>query len=628
MSKNKDKITYRRMASKTIQGLKILYKNSPHMVISTIVNSVWTALNPYIGIYMSALIITELSGNRDRDRLIMLVLVTLALAAAVALISAFLNKYKNTYGSGMANYNRGMGNYIKKQLNMDFADADNQKTKDTYSTIYQYNNSAGWGLVYLLSWIEDLIRGIFTIIGGVALTLTLFTTKVPAGSSLSFLNNPICIILVIVVMLGVTFLAPYFGNRASSYWSKHIGDHNLANRLFGFHGWLGSDEKYYLDVRMYNQHKMSEKYNCDKTETFASKGLFARFARGPMGAFAALGDGIMTMFSGFAYVYVCLKALGGAFGIGYVTQYVAAITSVSGGLSQTLVTLGQLKANTPFLEMSLEYLDIPHSMYKGSLTVEKRLDRDYEIEFRDVSFKYPGSDNYALRHVNVKFRVGERLAVVGENGSGKTTFILLLCRLYDPTEGEILLNGINITKYNYREYLDVFSVVFQDFKLPAFKLGEVVASSMTYDGDKATDCLVKTGFGDRLKELPSGLETTLYTEVDQNGVNVSGGEAQKIALARALYKDSPFIVLDEPTAALDPMAEAEIYSKFNDIVGDKTAIYISHRLSSCRFCDEIAVFDHGSIVQKGSHDELIEQTGKYSELWNAQAQYYTEEQQA
>ncbi|MCD7846927.1 MAG: ABC transporter ATP-binding protein/permease [Oscillospiraceae bacterium] len=627
MSKNKDKITYRRMASKTIQGIKILYKNSPHMVISTVVNSVWTALSPYIGIYMSALIITELSGNRDRDRLTMLVLVTLALAAAVALISGFLNKYKNTYG-GMANFFRGMGNYTKKQLDMDFADADSQKTKDTYSTITQNVNSAGWGLVHhLLSWVEDLIKGVFTIIGGVALTVTLFTTRVPDGSSLAFLNNPICIILVVAVMIGVTLLAPMCSNKASSYWSKYIGDHNLANRLAAFHSFLGTEEKYSLDVRMYNQHKMSEKYNCDKTGIFMSDGMFAHFARRGMGAFSALGSGIATMFSGLAYVYVCLKALGGAFGIGYVTQYVAAITSVSGGLTQTLSILGQLKANTPFLEMSLEYLDIPHSMYKGSLTVEKRLDRDYEIEFRDVSFKYPGSDNYALRHVNVKFRVGERLAVVGENGSGKTTFILLLCRLYDPTEGEILLNGINITKYNYREYLDVFSVVFQDFKLPAFKLGEVVASSMTYDKDKATDCLVKTGFGDRLREFPSGLETTLYTEVDQNGVNVSGGEAQKIALARALYKDSPFIVLDEPTAALDPMAEAEIYSKFNDIVGDKTAIYISHRLSSCRFCDEIAVFDHGSIVQKGSHDELIEQNGKYSELWNAQAQYYTKEEQ-
>ncbi|MCD7785637.1 MAG: hypothetical protein LUH18_08740 [Oscillospiraceae bacterium] len=216
MSKNKDKITYRRMASKTIQGIKILYKNSPHLVISTILGSIWTALNPYIGIYMSALIITELSGNRNRDRLTMLVLVTLALAAAVALISGLLNKYKNTYG-GMANFFRGMGNYTKKQLDMDFADADSQNIKDAYSNITQNVNSGGWGLVYLLSWVEDLIKGVFTIIGGVALTVTLFTTRVPDGSSLAFLNNPICIILVVAVMIGVTLLAPMCSNKASSY---------------------------------------------------------------------------------------------------------------------------------------------------------------------------------------------------------------------------------------------------------------------------------------------------------------------------------------------------------------------------------------------------------------------------
>ena len=257
------------------------------------------------------------------------------------------------------------------------------------------------------------------------------------------------------------------------------------------------------------------------------------------------------------------------------------------------------------------------------MTVEKRMDRDYEIEFRHVSFRYPGSDTFALQDVSMKFRVGERLAVVGMNGSGKTTFIKLLCRLYDPTEGEILLNGINIKKYDYDEYRSVFSVVFQDFHLFAYGLGENVAARMHYDRQLAERCLQYAGFEERLKELPDGLDTYLYKDFCKQGIDISGGEAQKIALARALYKDAPFIILDEPTAALDPIAEYEIYSKFNDIVEDKTAVYISHRLSSCRFCDTIAVFDHGQIVQHGSHDELMaDANGKYQELWNAQAQYY------
>ena len=213
---------------------------------------------------------------------------------------------------------------------------------------------------------------------------------------------------------------------------------------------------------------------------------------------------------------------------------------------------------------------------------------------------------------------------MGENGSGKTTFFKLLCRLYDPQEGQILLNGIDIRKYNYRDYMDVFSIVFQDFQLLSQPLGANVAGASEYDSERVTQALTDAGFGDRLAELSDGLDTMLYKDFGENGVEVSGGEAQKIAIARALYKDAPFIILDEPTASLDPIAEAEIYSKFNDISGDKTAIYISHRLSSCKFCDEIAVFHEGAVIQQGTHAELVaDETGKYHELWNAQAQYYT-----
>jgi ATP-binding cassette subfamily B protein len=217
------------------------------------------------------------------------------------------------------------------------------------------------------------------------------------------------------------------------------------------------------------------------------------------------------------------------------------------------------------------------------------------------------------------------MAVVGMNGSGKTTMIKLLCRLYDPTEGEITLNGYDIKKYDYDEYMSIFSVVFQDFKLFSFPIGQNIAASTEYDEKKAEHCLNMAGFGGRLGNMPKRFDTSLYKDFEEDGVEISGGEAQKIAIARALYKDAPFIVLDEPTAALDPIAEFEVYSKFNEIVEDKTAIYISHRLSSCRFCDDIAVFHEGELIQRGSHDALIDDGGgKYHELWNAQAQYYAE----
>ena len=375
---------------------------------------------------------------------------------------------------------------------------------------------------------------------------------------------------------------------------------------------------------MYRQDRICEKYTGSKEGTFQSKGIFAKYARGPMGAYRAASSAASVAFTGVVYLFVCLKAWAGAFGLGAVTQYVASITRLSEGVSGLISTLGDMRNNASFLEEVFEFLDIPNNMYQGSLTVEKRRDRKYEVEFKDVSFRYPGSGNYALRNVNMKFEIGKRLAVVGINGSGKTTFIKLLCRLYDPTEGEILLNGIDIRKYNYDEYRSIFSVVFQDFHLLALKLGENVASGISPDRERVLDCLEKAGFGERLAQMPEGLDTYLYTDYCKDGVNVSGGEAQKIAIARALYKDAPFIILDEPTAALDPMAEAEIYSKFDEIAGDKTAIYISHRLSSCKFCDEIVVFHEGAVIQQGTHASLVEdEKGKYYELWHAQARYYT-----
>ena len=213
------------------------------------------------------------------------------------------------------------------------------------------------------------------------------------------------------------------------------------------------------------------------------------------------------------------------------------------------------------------------------------------------------------------------------NGSGKTTLIKIITRFYDPTEGEITLNGIDIRKFDYQEYLDLFSVVFQDFKLFSFTIAENVAASTTYDEKKVEEALKLVGFEERLRNMPDGICTYIYKDFAESGVEISGGEAQKIAMARALYKGAPFVILDEPTAALDPISEFDIYTRFDSIVQGRTAIYISHRLSSCRFCDDIVVFHEGRVVQRGNHDELIKDTeGKYYELWSAQAQYYREQE--
>ena len=453
------------------------------------------------------------------------------------------------------------------------------------------------------------------------MSITLFTKKTGYG----LLDSPLCIFAILLCILfggWCSSRAVKKENKAFETWSK---ENVRFYRAFDFFGCdLCMKPEHAKDARIYGQNYAAdhafEKMQLHDRE---QKHLIHRMSwpEAWSGFLASLSNAV-------CYLFVVAKAAMGAFGVGSIVQYVGVLTRLGEGLQEAMFMYTDNAVCCSHLQGLYAFLDIPNKKYQGTLPIEKRAfcdgdDNDYEIEFCDVSFKYPGSNAYALRHISLKFRVGERFAVVGKNGSGKTTVIKLLCRLYDPTEGIILLNGIDIQKYNYDEYMSIFSVVFQDFKLFSFSLGQNVAANADYDRTRAEYCLKKAGFGARLAQMPNGTDTCLYKDFSENGVEISGGEAQKIALARALYKDAPFIVLDEPTSALDPIAEAEVYSKFNEIVGQKTAIYISHRLSSCRFCDEIIVFDHGMITQRGSHDDLVaDETGKYAELWRAQAQYY------
>ena len=625
MKRNKkpsDKVPLKEAVILNHRGYKIWWDKYPLTLVSTGVCAVVSALTPYVGIYLSARIINEIAGQRDPVVLKQLVLITLVSTAILSLLNAGLSRWKNVQHAGQW-HKRGKC-YADKLLSMDFQDVDDPATHDLLSQIQQNDRWSGWGLGKLQWGFESFVSSLLTIVGAVALTVTLFTLRVPdSAGNLATLNNPLFVAGIIVMLLIVTLLSPVLSNKAGSYWTKISDEARLGNRFFSFFGFLGSNRSRVLDIRMYRQDIICENYN-KKDNGFGPKSRIAGYARGPMGGFSALSAAVSHVFTAMIYIFVCLKAWGGAFGVGSVTQYIGAITALSGGISGLIRFLGDMRNNATFLRTTFKFFDVPNTMYQGSLTTEKRSDKKYTIEFRDVSFKYPSSDEYALKNISLKFIIGQRLAVVGQNGSGKTTFIKLLCRLYDPTKGEILLNGIDIRKYDYQQYMAIFSVVFQDFKLLSYSLGQNVAAAAIFDNGKVEDCLKMVGFSERLRSMPKGLETCLYKDFTEDGVEISGGEAQKIALARALYNDAPFVILDEPTAALDPVAEFEVYSKMNEIVGDKTAVFISHRLSSCRFCNDIVVFHEGTLIQRGSHDALVtNKSGKYYELWNAQAQYYT-----
>ncbi len=624
MSKNKNKKTSLKQTFRVNwRAFLLLYRKFPQAMRSRLCYIAWTSLTPYAEVYLAALVIDELAGQKDPQRLLQLVLSVLLVGAITMLGTALLDKWKQTHNAGL--WEKTCHLYAEKFLEMDYCDVDDTATNELYARIVEAQAGGAWGLFKLFENIEMLFGAVFSFFGGISLTVSLFTSRIPeAAKQFAFLEHPLFLIGLIALMFLITYLSPVFYVKAWSRFTDNSEAHLFTNRQFIHYSLRITNKALATDMRIYEQHKLY-RYFLDKQGAFGSKGMFSKIARGPMGMNLAASAAVSCVFTGVVYLYVCLKAWAGAFGIGAVTQYIAAITKVAKGVSDFFKAIGDIKNNAVFLEQIFSLLDIPNKMYQGSLTVEKRRDRKYEVEFRNVSFQYPGSESYALKNVNVKFEIGKRLAVVGQNGSGKTTFIKLLCRLYDPTEGEILLNGIDIRKYNYAEYMAIFSIVFQDFKLLSLKLGENVACKVEYDRQKAKKCLQLAGFSERLKTMEQGLDTYLYKALREEGVDISGGEAQKIAIARAIYKDAPFIVLDEPTAALDPIAEAEIYEKFNEIAGDKTAIYISHRLSSCKFCDEIMVFDAGSVVQKGSHPTLLNDAdGKYHALWHAQAQYYTE----
>lgn len=305
-----------------------------------------------------------------------------------------------------------------------------------------------------------------------------------------------------------------------------------------------------------------------------------------------------------------------------ILKFTEALNGISRGLLELKYTASVLKYYIDYIEQAA----IDRKYEESKNAVVPNINNGVSIEFKNVSFKYPNTDVYILKNINTIIHSGEHLSIVGKNGAGKTTFIKLLCRLYEVTEGEILVNGVNINDIEYSKYLDLLSVVFQDYKLMAFSIKDNIDMGQNKYPDvenKINELCEIVEIDSWINSLKDKQNTNLYKMFDESGIEPSGGQAQKLAIVRALYKDSPIVVLDEPTAALDPIAEFEVYNNFDKLVGGKTAVYISHRLSSCRFCDRIIVFDGGTIIEDGSHDKLMEnQKGFYYNMYNTQAKHY------
>ncbi|RYL94629.1 ABC transporter ATP-binding protein [Sporolactobacillus sp. THM19-2] len=601
------------------RGMGIVQRMVPSLLPAAAAGALLKSFSPFITIYITARIIDELFGSRSVSKLAFLVGTAIILNLAALLLQKAMERIKDKGDYRLYYFGKiEMDGLILSTDYENVEKPDFHLRKQKIDEACQMHRRGIWQLPELT---ERFLTSLCTVVFSIILAFPVF---IPPASNVShsFIASP----WLSVLFLGMIILSSAYtvwSNARFSKWAFKRMDRVMPiNRIFSFYADLMEDHKFGKDVRIYQQQSLiSESY---KRFITGNQKLFEHDISKKQNRFYGVNAAISSIITGFVYLFVGMKALIGLISIGSVVQYVGAISQFTTGFAELITSATDSWQNIDYVNLYFDFLDTPNPKYKGTLPVEKRMDNDYEIEFRNVSFTYPGAESPALKNISLKLKIGQHFAVVGRNGSGKTTFIKLLTRLYDPQEGEILLNGINIQKYNYQEYLNLFSVVFQDFQLFAFSAGQNVATDVHYDRERAMACLDEAGVGNRIRRMPEGLDTPLY-KVGDDGVDISGGEAQKIAIARALYKNAPFVVLDEPTAALDPVAEYEIYAKFQEIVGNKTAIYISHRLSSCRFCDRILVFNKGNLIQSGSHNELIhEENGQYFKLWQAQAQYYKE----
>lgn len=544
-----------------------------------------------------------LEVSATQNGLIKSALLLVVINMVMALIRWGINKYiiilQREISDGVLN------GVSVKCLTMDYQVLEKAETLDLLTKAREGSNGSGDITSYCVDFANAIINFLNVIYG-----IAVFSTFL-----LRFSSSGIIILITLCIMFVLQFM---LFQRINMQQYKFYEANVKSNRRFGAFFKLLYDYAVGKQIRIFHLNDMIlnhmykyKEYCWDNQNKIGKNSMWLNVLNQILA-----GAGMLAY-----YFLVGYRAVTGEISVGEMTLYVGTLTTIFGSGAGMFWAYSRLLVQRAYLGNYSELMNLKNEKYDGTLPVEKRLDNDYELEFRNVSFHYPNNGELVLKNVTKKLHVGGKVAIVGKNGSGKSTFIKLLCRLYDPTEGEILLNGIDIRKYDYDEYRNLFGVVFQDFNLFPFSVAQNIAASLEYDEELVENALEKAGMSERVKGMPKGYDTVADRQ-EEDGVELSGGEAQKIAIARALYKDAPVVILDEPTAALDPVSELEIYERFDEMVEEKTGIYISHRMSSCRFCENVIVFDDGNIVQQGKHSELLGEDGLYAKLWRAQAQYY------
>lgn len=602
---------------KGFELMAMVHKTDSSTIPLAMLSAVVEAIYPYIGLFFSAAIIDHLLSKEFKTAIFL----TILMISSDFLVGLLVDLLKQICDYKSKESLNNMKILIrKKAFELDYETMEKadvlQKISSSEFTMNMYG-----GVGYLIIKYKEMLGALLSAITAIVLVINLCISKpLKTAAFMKLASLPFSIISFIIFFVFLFMITNkknlYYGKKQETNFNSHIKAEQQIQYMVMDVFFDYTKGKY---IRIFGMKEMLlDIFDYWKKPTRKVYENMCEYEKNSLLLDSIIG-GVFTIYT---YMLVLIKILAGAVSVGSFTKYTGAFSQFNQSIMDMQSKNTEIRKICSYLSSFIDFMKLENKRETGTIPIEKRLDNEYEIEFHDVSFSYPGSSEKVLDRVSCKVTLKDKIAVVGCNGAGKTTFIKLLCRLYDPTEGVITLNGIDIKKYDYESYIKLFGVVFQDFSLFAFPIRENIAASKELDEGKIWDSLQKAGIKERIEAMPMKLSTPLY-KYDEGGMEVSGGEAQKLAIARAIYKDAPFVVLDEPTAALDPISEYEIYSRFDELVKDKTSIYISHRMSSCRFCDDIIVFEHGKIIERGSHEQLMEEDGAYSNLWNAQAQYYT-----
>ncbi|WP_150541453.1 ABC transporter ATP-binding protein [Clostridium perfringens] len=565
------------------------------------VYTILASIAPFIGIFLPKFLIDELLGQRRIEIILMTLIGFFLLSSVVNYSIAWLRcAYSPRVTKIRTDYITMISDKIMK---MDFKNTEDPEVLNKIKSVMNAVMSNNTG-----------VEGVYHTLLGLFGRLTAFVGYI---SIVLFLSPWILLFLIINVLISYALTM-----RVKKYeYSQKEKAADKDRRTFYVFDTM-YDFAYGKDIRIYDLKNIL----IDKFKKFRGERIDISNDVQEKQLKVKIVDVILLVIREcVVYGYLIYNVLFTGMGIGDFTMYFSTINGFGDWMKGILDDLANIKAQNMYLDDMREFLEIKSENKEKTRDIP--IDSSYEIEFKNVSFKYPKTDKYIYKNLSLKIKKGQRLAIVGINGAGKTTFVKLLCRLYEPTSGEILINGVNIKDFSKEEYYKILSVVFQDIKTFAFTVAENVSLENLEDVDreKVLHCIEKAGVGDKINSLQKGIDTSLLKILDGEGVELSGGENQKLALARALYKNGKIVILDEPTSALDAVAEYNIYKGFDELIGDKTAIYISHRLASTKFCDVIAFFENGEIVEYGTHKELLKKNGKYSDMFNIQAQYYKEE---